>query len=244
MLLLLALLSLSLCVSPWVCCSLPSSYLLLYSSIIDINDRKNFRLVSETLAEDTIVKESERCLHCDEICNICATVCPNFANYSYNFGPIKYKLQKAVQNEEGEVELINDLLFEVNQEHQILNIANFCNECGNCNTFCPTNSAPYKEKPKVWLTKSSFDNAYEGFYRKNIATILYKKNNELFSLKETQGEFIYKTSKFEAILDRANFSILKINFNSNETIEAKFKQAVIMRILLIFIFQTLPDRQF
>ncbi len=30
--------------------------------------------------------------------------------------------------------------------HQIIHVDYMCNECGNCETFCPYNSAPYKEK--------------------------------------------------------------------------------------------------
>ncbi|PLX05899.1 MAG: hypothetical protein C0596_15470 [Marinilabiliales bacterium] len=128
------------------------------------NDRQNFKLVSKTLDQETIVEEASRCLYCDELCNICTTVCPNFANYSYDIDPVRYELQKIEFDGKGSYKLEDDFVFEVKQTHQILNIANFCNECGNCNTFCPTNSAPYKEKPKVHITIDSFDNAPVGFY--------------------------------------------------------------------------------
>ncbi|MCK5029069.1 MAG: putative selenate reductase subunit YgfK [Bacteroidales bacterium] len=199
---------------------------------LDINDRKNFKLVSETLDQETIIKEAARCLQCDEICNICTTVCPNFANYSYEIEPVTYYLQKVIQFENGEQEIENEGLFEVNQKYQILNIANYCNECGNCNTFCPTNSAPYKEKPKFWLTKSSFDLAEEGYYVENTNTILCKRNNELVSLSETQDEYIYITDKFEANLSKVDLSVLKINFMSKEKFEANFYHAAEMSILL------------
>ncbi|MCK7520853.1 MAG: hypothetical protein MZV64_25745 [Ignavibacteriales bacterium] len=106
-----------------------------------LGDRRNFRLVSETQGREIIIKEADRCLYCDEICNICTTVCPNFANYSYEISPVRYNLQKAVATENGRVEIIDDRVFELKQKHQILNIANFCNDCGNCSTFLP-----YKER--------------------------------------------------------------------------------------------------
>lgn len=199
---------------------------------LDINDRKNFKLVSETLEKETIVKEANRCLQCDEICNICTTVCPNFANYSYEIEPVSYYLQKAIQLENGELEIENEGLFEITQKYQILNIANFCNECGNCETFCPTNSAPYKEKPKFWLTKSSFDSASEGYYFDNGKSLLYKINNELVSLTESHDEYIYITDKFEAKLNKADLSVLKIIFKTKDRFEANFYQAAEMSILL------------
>ncbi len=202
---------------------------------LDINDRKNFKLVSKTLTQETIINEAERCLYCDEICNICTTVCPNFANYSYEIEPVSYYLQKAIQLEDGEIEIQNEGLFEVNQKYQILNIANFCNECGNCNTFCPTNSAPYKEKPKFWLTKSSFNLAEEGFYlenTKNEKTLLYKRDSKIVSLLENQNEYIFTSEEGTARLDKNDFSILEIKFNSKSVKEMSSDLAAEMSLLL------------
>ncbi|PLX19893.1 MAG: putative selenate reductase subunit YgfK, partial [Marinilabiliales bacterium] len=197
---------------------------------LDITDRKNFKLVNETLDEKMIVKEADRCLYCDEICNICTTVCPNFANYSYEINPVTYYLQKAVQ-ENGEVEIVNEGIFEINQKYQILNIANFCNECGNCNTFCPTNSAPYKEKPKFWLSKSSFDLAKEGYFIEND-TISYKHKGEIFILKDLNDEYLYNTPRIEALICKSDFSIIQVKFKLKDYKEAITYRAAEMSILL------------
>lgn len=199
---------------------------------LDIHDRKNFKLVSETLEKEAIQSEAERCLQCDEICNTCTTVCPNFANYSYETEPLTYYLQKATQLENREIEIVNEGLFEITQKYQILNIANFCNECGNCNTFCPTNSAPYKEKPKFWLTKSSFDIAKEGYFLKNENTIVYKHKEETYQLEDKKDEFLYITNKFEVKINKHDFSILGIQFKSEGISEAQIYRAAEMSILL------------
>jgi len=199
---------------------------------LDINDRKNFKLVSETLDRETVISEADRCLQCDEICNICTTVCPNFANYSYEIEPVTYYLQNAIQLENGELEIENEGLFEINQKYQILNIANFCNECGNCETFCPTNSAPYKEKPKFWLTKSSFNVAEEGYYLENTNTLLCKRNNEIVSLSENQDEYIYITNEVEAKLNKLDLSIIEVQFKSTKMNKVDFYKAAETSILL------------
>lgn len=199
---------------------------------LNLNDRQNFKLISTTLTKEEIVKEASRCLQCDEICNICTTVCPNFANYSYEIQPLSYYLQKAIKNTNGEIELINEGFFEITQKHQILNIANFCNECGNCNTFCPTNSAPYKEKPKFWLTKSSFETAQEGFYLDNKQTLIFKHKGETFTLKEYQDNYLYSTEKFEATINKSDFSIIEIKFKLENVKEAQIYRAAEMSVLL------------
>ncbi|HRW62391.1 MAG TPA: putative selenate reductase subunit YgfK [Bacteroidales bacterium] len=198
---------------------------------LEIVNRRNFMLVSETLDKETIVKEASRCLQCDEICNICTTVCPNFANYSYETEPIVYFLQKVVQCSNGEILIENEGIFEINQKYQILNIANFCNECGNCNTFCPTNSAPYKEKPKFWLTKLSFEISQEGYFIEN-QIIHYKHNGEIYQLIENLDEFIYITNKVEAKLSKKDFSIIHVEFKSPDIKEHQFYRAAEMSVLL------------
>ena len=34
--------------------------------------------------------------------------------------------------------------------HQIATFQDFCNECGNCDTFCPEDGGPYVEKPRFF----------------------------------------------------------------------------------------------
>ncbi|MFO7827266.1 MAG: putative selenate reductase subunit YgfK [Bacteroidales bacterium] len=200
---------------------------------IDLNDRKNFKLINETLNKETIVKEANRCLYCDEICNICTTVCPNFANYSYEIEPVSYFLQNIIQLENGEIEIENEGLFEVKQKYQILNIGNFCNECGNCNTFCPTQNAPFKEKPKFWLTKSSFDEANKGLYFEQNKKVLFsKQNDQIISLANYQNNYIYTTDEVIATLDKNDFSLLDIQLKTEQINKINFYTAAEMSILI------------
>lgn len=201
---------------------------------LEITDRKNFKLISETLDSVKAIEEAGRCLQCDEICNICTTVCPNFANYSYEIEPVKIQLQKAIVDEKGDISITNDGFFEIRQKYQILNIANFCNECGNCNTFCPTNSAPYKEKPKVYLTKSSFEKATGGFYAEESITgkkIIHKDLTNQESLLETGDVYIYSSSKAIVQLNKIDFKIIDVQF-INHAREIHLHQASQMSILL------------
>jgi putative selenate reductase len=55
--------------------------------------------------------------------------------------------------------------FAVEQTVQTLNIADFCNECGNCDTFCPTAGAPYRDKPRFWIDLDGFRTAKGDAFR-------------------------------------------------------------------------------
>ncbi|EGW41541.1 putative selenate reductase subunit YgfK [Desulfosporosinus sp. OT] len=87
-------------------------------------------------------QESSRCLECNKVCNICTEVCPNRANVMI---PV---------NGQGLTNL-----------NQILHVDGMCNVCGNCATFCPYSSEPYKAKFTLFWTEKDFqDSPNSGFY--------------------------------------------------------------------------------
>ena len=47
---------------------------------------------------------------------------------------------------------------------QSLSLIHICNECGNCKSFCPYSSAPYKDKFTVFACEKDFeDSTNQGF---------------------------------------------------------------------------------
>ncbi len=85
------------------------------------------------------------CLTCD----ICIPVCPNDANFAY---PLENNTTEVVfftyRKGQWEKSLKGEVA--VNKKHQIANFADFCNECGNCDTFCPDLGGPYILKPRFF----------------------------------------------------------------------------------------------
>ena len=45
------------------------------------------------------------------------------------------------------------------QSRQILHVADLCNECGNCATFCVHSGKPFADKPRLFLSRAAFDEA-------------------------------------------------------------------------------------
>jgi putative selenate reductase len=112
----------------------------------------DFSLVHPTLTEGQARSEGARCLQCSDICNICVAVCPNRANIALpavsTTRPV-YEVQPG-----GGFRQAGTL--ELTQPYQIVNLPDLCNECGNCVTFCPSGGRPWKDKPRVTLSRSSF----------------------------------------------------------------------------------------
>lgn len=187
---------------------------------ITLEQRNSFDLVNPVMDEESAVKEASRCLFCDEICNICVSVCPNLANYYYEISPFKRKYP-VIDFNNGEYKITGWGEFEVEQKYQIININDFCNECGNCDTFCPTSGAPYKIKPKFALNEKSFDEISKGYYLEEDK-ITYKESNELHELIFSDDEILYRDKYFESTFD-LEFNPINIikNFNHDKQLNTK-----------------------
>ncbi|MDO9548666.1 MAG: putative selenate reductase subunit YgfK [Candidatus Marinimicrobia bacterium] len=196
-------------------------------------ERDYFSLVDLTLTEEEAVTEAKRCLYCDQLCDICVTVCPNRANYGYTIAPFEVRLQKAV-NVNGEIKIVDDGIFKIEQKYQVLNIADFCNECGNCTTFCPTSGAPYKDKPKVCLTEKSFRETEKGYFLSSD-TILFKNGQDKKSLKIKENEYHYESDEVFARIRKSDLKIVEAKFKKYSISEVSFFDAVKMSVIFFCI---------
>lgn len=177
--------------------------------------RRDFEEVEPVFTEDQARLEAARCLLCDEMCNLCVTVCPNMANLSYDVAAVSAQLPQFTLGEAGKlVEHAKAPVesFAVAQQRQIVNIANFCNECGNCDTFCPTSGAPYKEKPRLCLDKASFEREEDRavYIEKKGDTwqLAAKIDGEARQLRRENGTLHYRSPRLEVTLDAKTLALL------------------------------------
>jgi len=115
------------------------------------------------LKTEAAIAEARRCLHCDDFCQLCVSVCPNRALVGFETPPGRYPVLSAVRRS-SRVEMVAASFFEVRQKYQLVHVADWCNDCGNCATFCPAAGAPYRDKPHFYLHKKEFDQAADGFF--------------------------------------------------------------------------------
>jgi putative selenate reductase len=126
-------------------------------------ERDGFDLVEQTLPEEKAVAEALRCMQCSHVCDKCVEVCPNRANYTYLISPVETTVA-TLACEDGELRILREETFTVSQTRQILHVEDFCNECGNCSTFCVHEGRPFADKPRLFLAEDDFegeeDNAF------------------------------------------------------------------------------------
>lgn len=101
------------------------------------------------------------CITCDK----CVPVCPNDANFTLAIPPDEVPVVKVTPagsafsvRQEGHLRLA--------EKHQIGNFADFCNDCGNCDVFCPEDGGPYVLKPRFFGSEEAWRRAGagDGFY--------------------------------------------------------------------------------
>ncbi|WP_321300793.1 putative selenate reductase subunit YgfK [uncultured Sphaerochaeta sp.] len=110
----------------------------------DVTDKKSKILSSKEFGDkEFAATEAARCMECSYLCNKCVDVCPNRANVA--------------------IDVRNLGLFA--DPFQILHLDAYCNECGNCETFCPYDGGPYRKKFTLFSRKDDFENSENsGFF--------------------------------------------------------------------------------
>ncbi|MFA5804801.1 MAG: putative selenate reductase subunit YgfK [Melioribacteraceae bacterium] len=156
---------------------------------VEQHSDKNYLLNDQQLFEDIRRRKGEiankiytnfnleagRCLGCNFICNKCVEVCPNRANVAIMSNSDSFK-----------------------DQYQIIHLDQLCNECGNCETFCPYQGAPYKEKFTFFKNENDYTHsAKDGFFfdeNKNFTTVnvRLRSENETIIL-DNGGEVVQST---------------------------------------------------
>ncbi|GMU58681.1 MAG: hypothetical protein AMXMBFR34_04440 [Myxococcaceae bacterium] len=92
------------------------------------------------------------CLTCDK----CVPVCPNHANFTYPLPKVELPVVKLSRGADGGWAAKALGTLKVEKKYQFANYADFCNECGNCDVFCPEDGGPYVVKPRFFASEASW----------------------------------------------------------------------------------------
>lgn len=201
------------------------------------DQRGGFDLVHGCLSEEAAKREANRCLECDTLCSICVTVCPNRANQAYRLEPMairlpRYQVKGGALTQVGEDELC------VTQPVQTFNLADSCNECGNCQTFCPSAGAPYQDKPRVWLDREGFEEGRgDRFHFHRVAGALELEaclDGQLHRLKMDGARAHYVGPQLMATLDTASGTFGEVRIASQVADGAELDLVACGRMVAIF----------
>jgi putative selenate reductase len=91
------------------------------------------------------------CITCDK----CVPVCPNDANFTFVLPAVAIPIARLRQMD-GRWQRVEEGQLTIDEPHQLANFADFCNDCGNCDVFCPEDGGPYLVKPRLFGTREAW----------------------------------------------------------------------------------------
>ncbi len=144
------------------------------------------------------------CISCDK----CIPVCPNDANFTYAATGVSSFAEEAYVTDAGAVSHRIGVPYVVERDHQIGNYADFCNDCGNCDVFCPEDGGPYVAKPRFFGSRASFDrdNNHGGFFIEASTDLVrawarIDGHDYSLELERKNGRSVFSDGQLELILE-------------------------------------------
>jgi putative selenate reductase len=144
------------------------------------------------------------CLTCDK----CIPVCPNDANFILVIPKTRLPIERLAPNGAG-WRLETDGILSIDKPWQIGVFADACNECGNCDVFCPEDGAPYLSKPLLFGSVGGWKDAphRDGFAFESLprgVRMHGRFSSRAVSVESGEGELRYCGHDFDVQLDLAD----------------------------------------
>jgi putative selenate reductase len=143
------------------------------------------------------------CISCDK----CIPVCPNDANFFVEIAAIEQAWERVVVDGPGKVTISDaESPYKVERTHQLANFADFCNECGNCDVFCPEDGGPYIVKPRFFGSLATWEAFpdHDGFFLEREGDLVRTRgrfSGRRLILETADGEsFRYRGEGFDVTL--------------------------------------------
>jgi putative selenate reductase len=106
------------------------------------------------------------CINCD----LCIQACPNDAIFAYEVAPVEL---------DG---------FVVTEEHQLAVFEGACNDCSNCEVYCPEKGAPFVEKEMVFLNAEAFERSTADGFVEIDGVLHARMEGKEYRLEMTSGD--------------------------------------------------------
>ena len=206
-----------------------------------LGDRSGFAETALGYTREEAMTEASRCLDCHAICSLCVGICPNLALMTYESEPVTAELPGLVAQAGSAVAAGPSRRFVADQRLQIAVLTDFCNECGNCVTACPTSGSPYRDKPRLYLDRTDFlAQPSNAFMRLDDGVMEGRFKGETHRI--SAGDTIeYRAPTFRAVLRPASLELVQATVTgAADGDELSLEPAAVMATLLAGLRRSMP----
>jgi putative selenate reductase len=152
------------------------------------------------------------CLNCD----LCVSACPNDAIFVYRPGPVEVETMRLKGTRGGGFESEEGAGFKIATDHQLAVFQGACNECSNCEVYCPEEGAPFRRKERIFPDLRAFRaSGWDGFV-KSGGTMDARLGGRELSL-------VVHSEENRAVLG-ADWGALELEWDSLWVVEARFEE--------------------
>lgn len=146
------------------------------------------------------------CVACDK----CVPACPNDANFVYETQPdiIEYDNFELLP---GRIRRVPGGVLRITKARQFANYSDACNDCGNCDVFCPEDGGPNFAKPRFFSSLEGWrqDSGGNGFYIDwEARTIHGKIDGKLYQLSLNPESARFRTEAAEVEIRLCDHEVL------------------------------------
>jgi len=134
----------------------------------------------------------------------------------------------------------------IEQARQIIHVHDFCNECGNCATFCVHQGKPYQDKPRLFLEESDFqsedDNAFYIEQHRGGWSIRRREGGKESRLAMTSGtdEITFENDWLRTSFSAHDFQVKTMELKQELEAEFSLVGAAEMYVILKGVSTSLP----
>ncbi len=205
---------------------------------LPFGERNGFELVDRTLAEAEAKEEAKRCLQCASFCDKCVEVCPNRANFTYQLPQIEVELPR-LSCLNGKLTLSGTEEFAIRQTRQILHLDDFCNECGNCASFCVHQGRPYLDKPRLFREEADFAQEKDNAFYIAGERIKRREGGREMTLALTKNGWLFEDDALQLTLSDS-FELKAMQLKTAFSGDYSLRQAAEMAALYYGVTRSLP----
>ncbi len=211
-------------------------------SVAPVEQRRGFEETTLGYTPAEAIAEASRCLDCHQICSLCVGVCPNMALMTYESEPMAANLPTLTVRGGAIIAEGGQQPFGARQRLQIAVLTDFCNECGNCVTACPTSGSPYRDKPRLFLDRADFL-AQESNAFMVLSDWLMEGRfaGETHRIALDGGRIDYSAPTFSAALEPGSLALIDATpGGAREGDDLSLEPAVLMATLLAGLRRSMP----